>query len=91
MAVLDAVLRVLLHLCEHVADDLGRIVRCLLGSRYLSRDVRLGSGESLAACITYIHGDVAQLWPAKLVVHVVLAKVVFGQVRDVGRLDMRNV
>ena len=91
MAVLDAILRVLLHLSEHIADDLGRIVGCLLGSRYLYEYVRFASTDAPGAHSTYIHCDVAQLWPAKLVVHVVLAKVVFGQVRDVGRLDMRDV
>ena len=53
--------------------------------------VRINSNGSSFAQGTHIYGDVAQLWPAKLVVHVVLAKVVFGQVGDVGRLDMRNV
>jgi len=53
--------------------------------------VRIDSNDSFFTKETHIYGDVAQLWPAKLVVHVVLAKVVFGQVGDVGRLDMRNV
>jgi hypothetical protein len=35
VAVLHAVLRVLLHLREHVAYDLRRIVRCLFRSRHL--------------------------------------------------------
>lgn len=91
MAVLDAVLRVLLHLCEDVADNLGRIVGCLHGPRYLGKYVRLNHDAISHTHGTHIYGDVAQLWPAKLVVHVVLAKVVFGQVGDVGRLDMRNV
>jgi hypothetical protein len=53
--------------------------------------VRVDSCSTILPYGTYIHGDVAQLWPAKLVVHVVLAKVVFGQIGNVGRLDMRNV
>ena len=40
---------------------------------------------------THINGDVAQLWPAEGVVHVVLAEVVLRQICDVGLLDVRNV
>jgi hypothetical protein len=53
--------------------------------------VRSGFLEVSVSRNTYINSDVAQLWPAKLVVHVVLAEVVLGQVGDVRRLDMRNV
>ena len=40
---------------------------------------------------SYIDGDVAELWPAQSMVHVVLAEVIFWQVRDVRLLDVRNV
>lgn len=40
---------------------------------------------------THIDGDIAELRPAHGMVHVVFAKVVFGQVGDVGLLDMGNV
>jgi hypothetical protein len=39
----------------------------------------------------YINSDITQLWPAHGMVHVVFAKVVFGQVGDVGLLDVGNV
>jgi len=91
VTVLHAVLRILLHLRKYVAYDLGCIVWCLLGSRDLQ-------GRSAIACLsfhrsgnTYIDSNVAQLWPAKLVVHIVFAEVVLGQIGDVRRLDMRNV
>ena len=53
--------------------------------------VRAGFLEVSSFKSTYINSDVAQLWPAKLVVHVVLAEVILGKVGDVRRLDMRNV
>lgn len=40
---------------------------------------------------TYVYGYVAQLWPAQGMVHVVFAKVVFGQVRNVRLLDVRDI
>ena len=40
---------------------------------------------------TYIHRHITQLRPAHGMVQVVLAKVVFGQVGDVGELDVGNV
>jgi hypothetical protein len=40
---------------------------------------------------TDIDRDVAQLRPAQGMVHVILAKVVFGQVRDVGLLDVGDI
>jgi hypothetical protein len=40
---------------------------------------------------THINGNIAQLRPAHGMVQVVLAKVVLGQVGDVGELHVRNV
>jgi len=40
---------------------------------------------------THIYGNVAQLGPAERMVEVVFAEVVFGEVRDVGLLDVRYV
>lgn len=40
---------------------------------------------------TYVHCYIAQLRPAQSMVHVIFAKVVLRQVRDVGLLDMRDV
>lgn len=41
--------------------------------------------------ITYIDSNIRQLWPRESMVEVVLAKVVFGQIGDVGGLDMWDV
>jgi hypothetical protein len=65
-----------------------------MGSSWVSRPeiaVRDDSLDVSSFKSTYVNSDVAQLWPAKLVVHVVLAEVVLGQVGDVRRLDVRNV
>lgn len=40
---------------------------------------------------TYINGYIAQLRPAHGMIQVVLAKVVLGQIGDIGELDMGNV
>jgi hypothetical protein len=40
---------------------------------------------------TYINSHITQLRPAHSMVQVVLAEVILGQVRDVGKLHMRNV
>lgn len=41
--------------------------------------------------MAYIDCHVAQLRPAEGMVHVIFAKVVFGQVRDVRLLDVRDI
>jgi len=40
---------------------------------------------------TYVDGHIAQLRPAKGMVHVIFAEVVLGQVGDIGLLDLGNV
>lgn len=40
---------------------------------------------------TYINSHIAQLRPTHRMVQVVLAKVVFGQIRDIGELHVRDI
>ena len=94
---LNSIAGLLLHLCENVADNLGWVVRCLLRARNLeirrkesmSKEVYRKSRSIGEA--THIDGDIAELRPAHGMVHVVFAKVIFGEVGDVGLLDMRDV
>jgi hypothetical protein len=91
----------LLHLCENIADNLGWVVRCLLRAGYLEREKKkiyerfvFSSRQRSRVRLekaTHIDGDIAELRPAHGMVHVVFAKVVFGQVGNVGLLDMGNV
>jgi hypothetical protein len=60
----------------HLRQNISHYFRRIVGSLFRSRDV---------------DGDIAELWPAEGVVHVIFAKVVFREIGDVCLLDVWNV
>lgn len=80
MPMLQPIRRFLLHLRQHIPNNL----------RVLARDIARHTGPGTTALIPILgpdDGDKAQLRPCQGVVEVVFQEVVFGQVGDVAGLD----
>lgn len=84
MPMLHPIRRLLLHLREHIPNNLGILARQIPAP---GLPARLPAGVLCVSVLGADDGDEGQLRPGEGVVEVVFQEVVFGEVGDVAGLD----